>query len=75
MKTEYKVFINQRPTSSPFGEKSWYFTDEDLACRFLALKKKELGIAETGFVTRGACGVVAIEVMESEDDFYKKELR
>lgn len=75
MKNEYKVFINQNPTSSPFGEKSWYFTDEDLAIRFLTLKKKELGIAEKGFVTRGSCGVVAIEVMENEDDFYKKELR
>lgn len=75
MKTEYKVFINNSVAAVPFNEKSWYFTDEDLAAKFLALKKQELGIAEKGFVTRGSCGVVAIEVMENEKDFYKKELR
>ena len=75
MKTEYKVFINQNPTSSPFGEKSWYFTDEDLATRFLALKKKELGISDSTPLKRGSCGIVSIEVMEAESDFYKKELR
>jgi hypothetical protein len=75
MKTEYKVFINNSPTATPFGEKSWYFTDEDLAAKFLALKKKELGISDSTPVRRGSCGIVSIEVMESEKDFYKKELR
>lgn len=75
MKTEYKVFINNSPTSTPVGEKSWYFTDGDLATRFLALKKKELGISDSTPIKRGSCGIVSIEVMESEEDFYKKELR
>lgn len=75
MKTEYKVFINNSPTCMPLGEKSWYFTDEDLAIRFLTLKKKELGISDSTPIKRGSCGIVSIEVMESEEDFYKKELR
>ncbi len=74
MKTEYKVFVNMNPTG-PFGEKSWYFTDEDLAIRFLTLKKKELGISDSTPIKRGSCGIVSIEVMEAESDFYKKELR
>ena len=74
MRIGYKVFINMNPTG-PFGEKSWYFTDEDLAIKFLGLKKKELGILDCTSVRRGSCGIVSIEVMESEDDFYKKELR
>lgn len=75
MKTEYKVFINNSGAAVPFNEKSWYFTDEDLAAKFLALKKKELGISDSTPVRRGWCGIVSIEVMESEKDFYKKELR
>lgn len=75
MKTEYKVFINNSPTPMPFGEKSWYFTDEDLAAKFLGLKKKELGISDSTPIKRGSCGIVSIEVMEAESDFYKKELR
>ena len=71
MKTEYKVFIN----NSGASEKSWYFTDEDLAIRFLTLKKKELGISDSTPIKRGSCGIVSIEVMEAESDFYKKELR
>lgn len=74
MKTEYKVFINNSPTATSFGEKSWYFTDEELAIKFLGLKK-ELGISASTPVRRGSCGIVSIEVMESEKDFYKKELR
>lgn len=75
MKTEYKVFINNSGASLPFNEKSWYFTDEDLAIKFLALKKKELGISDSTPIKRGSCGIVSIEVMEAESDFYKKELR
>lgn len=75
MKTEYKVFINNSGASLPFSEKSWYFTDEDLAIRFLTLKKKELGISDSTPIKRGSCGIVSIEVMEAESDFYKKELR
>lgn len=78
MKTIYKVVKSSgvRNGENLFS-KEWYCSTKKLAEAFKAEKEKsEQPTDVIGNVPRGnGYHVVAVEVMDSEDDFYKKELR
>lgn len=70
MQTNYKVWFTE-----PEGKKEWTFINEELANKFLELKKEQFNIGPTTPYKRGAFGVMSVEVIENEEEFYKSVLR
>jgi len=70
MQTNYKVWFTE-----PEGKKEWIFVNEELANKFLELKKEQFNIGPTTPCKRGAFGVAPTEVIENEEEFYKSVLR
>ena len=70
MQTNYKVWFTE-----PEGKKEWTFVNEELANKFLELKKEQFNIGPTTPYKRGAFGVAPVEVIENEEEFYKSVLR
>lgn len=71
MKTNYKVWF----TEYNDDRKEWLFETEELANKFLELKKEQFNIGPTTSYKRGAFGVASVEVIENEAEFYKSVLR
>lgn len=71
MKTNYKVWFIEYNDD----QKEWLFETEDLAKKFLELKKEQFNIGPSTPVTRGQFGIAPIEVIENEAEFYKSVLR
>ena len=71
MKTKYKVWF----TEYTDGRKEWLFETEELANKFLELKKKQHHIGPDTLIERGHFGVAPLEVIENEEEFYKSVLR
>lgn len=71
MQTNYKVWF----TEYNENRKEWIFINEDLAKKFLEKKKEQFNITPSTPVKRGAFGIVPIEVIENEEEFYKSVLR
>lgn len=77
MKTIYRITKNRDVRESSLFHKEWFCSTKKLAEAFKAEKEKSEQVTEgIGNVPRsnGYC-ISTVEVMESEDDFYKKELR
>lgn len=70
MKTNYKVWFTEHE-----DKKEWLFETEELANKFLELKKEQFNIGPTTPYKRGAFGVSPVEVIENEEEFYKSILR
>lgn len=70
MKINYKVWFTEHE-----GKKEWLFETEELANKFLELKKEQFNIGPTTPYKRGAFGVAPVEVIENEEEFYKSVLR
>lgn len=70
MQTNYKVWFTE-----PEGKKEWIFVNVELANKFLELKKEQFNIGPTTPYKRGAFGVMPVEVIENEEEFYKSVLR
>jgi len=70
MRINYKVWFTE-----PEGRKEWLFIDEELAKKFLELKKEQFNIGPTTPYKRGAFGIAPMEVIEKEEEFYKSVLR
>ena len=77
MKTIFKITerTGVRSDNNLF-KKEWYCSTNKLAEAFKAEKEKALP-ATDGNISGGCKGytITPIQVMDSEDDFYKKELR
>ena len=71
MKTNYKVWF----TGYTDSRKEWFFETEELANKFLELKKKHYHIGSDTLIERDQFGVVPVEVIENEEEFYKPVLR
>ena len=71
MQTNYKVWF----TEYNEDRKEWIFVNEDLAKKFLEKKKEQFNITPSTPVKRGAFGIMPIEVIENEEEFYKSVLR
>lgn len=70
MQTNYKVWFTE-----PEGKKEWIFVNEELANKFLELKKKQHHICPDTLIKCGQFGVVPVEIIENEEEFYKSVLR
>ena len=70
MQTNYKVWFTE-----PEGKKEWIFVNEELANKFLELKKEQYHIGPDTLIKRGQFGVTPLEVIENEEEFYKSVLR
>lgn len=70
MQTNYKVWF-----TDPEDKKEWIFVNEELANKFLELKKKQHHIGTDTLIKWGQFGVVPVEVIENEEEFYKSVLR
>ena len=76
MKTIYKITKNNSDLSgNDLFRKEWFCSTKKLAEAFKAEKEKSEQVTD-GNIPRGSgyC-VSSMDVMENEDDFYKKELR
>ncbi len=71
MKTNYKVWF----TGYTDSRKEWLFETEELANKFLELKKEQYHIGPDTLIKRGQFGVAPVEVIENEEEFYKPVLR
>ena len=71
MKTKYKVWL----TGYSDGRKEWLFETEELANKFLELKKKQYHIGPDTLIEEDQFGVAPVEVIENEEEFYKPVLR
>lgn len=71
MKTNYKAWFTEPGDS----RKEWIFETEELAQKFLGLKKEQFNIGPNTPYKRGAFGVAPVEVIENEEEFYKSVLR
>ena len=72
MKTKYKVWI----MGYTDGRKEWFFETEELANKFLELKKKQKQYhIGPDTLNQGQFGVAPVEVIENEKEFYKSVLR
>ena len=71
MKTKYKVWL----TGYSDGRKEWLFETEELANKFLELKKKQYHIGPDTLIEEDQFGVAPVEVIENEEEFYKSVLR
>lgn len=70
MRINYKVWFTE-----PEGKKEWLFIDEELAKKFLELKKEKFNIGPTTPYKREAFGIELTEVIENEEEFFKSVLR
>ena len=70
MKTNYKVWFTEHE-----GKKEWLFETEELANKFLNLKKEQFNIGPNTLIKRGQFGIAPVEVIENEEEFYKSVLR
>lgn len=71
MKTKYKVWFTEYIN----GRKEWFFETEELANKFLELKKEQFNISPNTPIKRGQFGVAPVEIIENEEEFYKSVLR
>lgn len=76
MKTIYKITKNSCVHSgNELFRKEWFCSTKQLAEAFKAEKEKSEQVTD-GNIPRGSGYCVSpVDVMDSEDDFYKKELR
>lgn len=76
MKTIYKITKNSGARSgNDLFNKEWFCSTKKLAEAFKAEKEKSEQVTD-GNIPRGSGYCVSpVDVMDSEDDFYKKELR
>lgn len=70
MQTNYKVWFTEAE-----DKKEWIFVNEELANKFLVLKKKQHHIGPDTLIERGLFSVAPLEVIENEEEFYKPVLR
>lgn len=75
MKTMYKI-VSSSGLENLF-KKEWFATTKKLAEAFKTEKEKSEPCTDSpGYVSQGnKYHIIPVEVMEKEDDFYKKELR
>lgn len=71
MQTNYKVWFTEYNND----RKEWLFIDEELAKKFLEKKKEQFNIGPNTPVKRGQFGIMPMEVIENEAEFYKSVLR
>lgn len=75
MKTIYKITESSGARGNNLFRKEWFCSTKKLAEAFKAEKEKSEQVTD-GNIPRGSGYCVSpVDVMESEDDFYKKELR
>lgn len=71
MQTNYKVWFTEYNND----RKEWLFINEGLAKKFLEKKKEQFNIGPNTPVKRGQFGIMPMEVIENEAEFYKSVLR
>ena len=75
MKTIYKITESSGVRGNNLFRKEWFCSTKKLAESFKAEKEKSEQVT-VGNVPKGnGYCITPVEVMDSEDDFYKKELR
>ena len=75
MKTIYKVTQNSGIRGDSLFKKEWFCSTKKLAEAFKAEKEKSEHMTDGNVPKGNGYAVYPVEVMESENDFYKKELR